>query len=491
MTAAIDPCFRQTDTLPDVWKPLLKWRRKHGFDPFLSERRFGCGLSPVVAPPQSVDQILVSLGRPDPVERRFPIETFPAFFDRLKLRRQYGNIRLAAAGTPIEVQARVELQAIAARARDSQIKWLLQHMLRRTWTKNGFRERLSFFWGDHFTALGKTGAGSRGMSTYIESAIRPNIAGRFGDLLVAAVTNPIMLQYLDQNFSVGPNSMDARQSTGQSRGLNENLAREVLELHTLGVDGPYTQTDVSELARLFTGLTFSFEKGFIFKSSFSEPGTKTVLGVAFGGAGAGTLNDVKALLHMLALHPATARHLSEKLATHFLGDGYPSDLADQMAARYLETGGYLLEVYRTMLSHPSAWDKDRGKAKNPFDFVSSAMRALAISPKIASEFPTKKIQMTLMHPMALMGQPWEEPTGPDGWSEASEAWITPQGLAARLQWGMAIPQVFCPELPDADSFAAAALGPEVAPSLRTIVAGAENKWSGIGLVLASPEFQTM
>ncbi len=474
---------------PSIWKSS---KRKPGeFNSILAERRFGCGLSPTVEPPQSVDHILTDLGKPDPIEASFKIERFPQFLKRLNVRRQLGHARLKATDQTEEVDARIKLRDEAVSARRDQIHWMRNHFIRRAWTRKGFRERLCFFWGDHFTALGKTGVGSRGMSTYLESAIRPNIAGRFGDMLIAAVTNPLMLQYLDQFHSVGPNSRAALLDSDGARGLNENLAREVLELHTLGVAGKYSQADVTELARLFTGLTYSFSEGFLYKPEYSEPGAKTVLGVTYGGSHEGCLEDVKAVLNVLALHPQTAHHLATKIAVHFLGDTPDAGLIDQMATRYLETGGYLTEVYRVLLSHPAAWQEQCLKVKNPFDYVSSALRAIAINTDITSAMSVGEIQKTLMHPMALMGQPWEEPLGPDGWSESGAAWVTPQGLSARLQWAMATPVLYQPNLPDKTDIAVFSLGPEVPDRLKKSTAQANSAWEAVGLALGAPEFHLM
>jgi uncharacterized protein (DUF1800 family) len=176
------------------------------------------------------------------------------------------------------------------------------------------QERLAFFWGDHFTARGKVSVMKRATSPYVESAIRPHVAGYFSDMLKAVIAQPVMLQYLDQKTSVGPESVAGKK---KENGLNENFARELLELHTLGVGGPYSQADVTELAELLTGLTYSQDGVFGFRGEFAQPGAETVLGQSYGG-GTAALSDVHAALDDLARHPATARHLAQKMAVHFV-----------------------------------------------------------------------------------------------------------------------------------------------------------------------------
>ena len=205
-------------------------------------------------------------------------------------------------------------------------------MLRWSETQSGFRERLALFWTDHFTTVGKSEPQRSAVSIYVDAAIRPHLSGRFGDLLVAAVTHPMMLTYLDQRVSVGPQSAFARRK-GTSRGLNENLAREVLELHTLGVDGPYTQADVRQLAELFTGLTIDRSGAMAFRPGWAEPGEELVLGRRYGGNPA-RLEAVEQALHDLAVHPATADHVARKLAVHFVSDAPDPGLVAHMAARF-------------------------------------------------------------------------------------------------------------------------------------------------------------
>jgi uncharacterized protein (DUF1800 family) len=318
----------------------------------------------------------------------------------------------------------------------------------------------------------------------VEEAIRPHVAGRFADMLRAVTTHPMMLDYLDQSRSVGPNSDAARR---RDTGLNENLARELLELHTLGVDGPYDQRDVRELAELLTGLAADPDRGTVWRPDAAEPGAETVLGVTFSAEA--DLATVHAALDMLAAHPATARHLGRKIARHFVADDPDPALVEALAATFAATGGDLLAVTATLLDHPAAWAGGPGKVKPPFAFLASALRAFAVPEATIRQTDPQEAQRLFLGPLALMGQPWETPPGPNGWPEEAAAWVAPQFVAARIDWAMTRPRRLIAELPDPRAFVAAALGP-LAPEAVIFAAGAaEDRATGIGIVLASPAFQ--
>jgi len=366
--------------------------------------------------------------------------------------------------------------------------WAGQTFLRRSWTETAFRERLVAFWADHFTARGKGSVFRRATSPYIEEAIRPFITERFSVLLQSAVMHPLMLNYLDQFQSMGPNSVRAlKRGPNKSAGLNENLAREVLELHTLGVDGPYTQSDVRELAELFTGLSFQAKSGFKFRKDFVEPGTETILGRTYRDTG--NPGAIRAVLDNLARHPATGRHIARKLAVHFVGDNPHASLIAQIESSYLDTEGDLMALYAALLDHPAAWAPELSNFKPPIDFVSSALRALAVEPGKLRGRSEKEIYRALMRPLLQMGQQWESPSGPDGWPEEDENWITPQGLAARVSWAMALPEYLLDQLPDPRNFVETALGHYADDTVQFAAVAAETKSEAIGLVLMSPVFQ--
>ena len=220
-------------------------------------------------------------------------------------------------------------------------------------------------------------------------------------MLKAVVTHPFMLAYLDQISSVGPASQVGKR---RGRGLNENLAREVLELHTLGVGGAYGQTDVRQLAELMTGLTYSPRNGFTFEARMSEPGAETILGKRYGGEHA-HLGDILDAMEDLAAHPDTARHLARKLAVNLVSDNPDPALVDHMAAAYMATDGDLSAVYTAMLEHRSAWVPLGEKAKKPFDFIVSALLALGLSGRELVDMEVKAWRQLLFRPLVTMGQP--------------------------------------------------------------------------------------
>lgn len=460
------------------------------FDPERAEIRFGCGLSPRIAPVASLDAMLARLAGPDDMAARFPIDGLAALGPELDEFRK-ARVARRRAKTDADRKAAKDRQRDVHRAFRRRAAQSLSHsILRRVMAEDAMRERLTAFWGDHFTATGKNNLMKNVQVAYIEDAIRPHVTGRFADMLKAVITHPFMLGYLDQNNSVGPGSKLATKSK-KKRGLNENLARELLELHTVGKSGPYTQADVRQLAELLTGLTVTREVNFAFQPGFAEPGPETVLGKSYGGGKPAKLDEVLAVLDDLATHPATADHLARKLAVHFVTDAPDDGLVAHLAARFRDTGGDLPAVYAALLEHPAAWSGAPGNVKTPFDFISSGLRALAIVPEHLPTGRRTGMRDALLTPMALMGQPWGQAPGPDGWPEADIAWITPQRLAARLQWAMTTPFSLIRLLPDPREFVTTALGGSVPERLRFAVSAAESRAEGVGLILASPAFQRM
>ena len=237
-----------------------------------------------------------------------------------------------------------------------------------------FVERLVHFWSNHF-AISVDKLLIVGLAGSFEAdAIRPNVLGRFEDLLLAAVRHPAMLLYLDQAQSAGPNSGMA----SRGRGLNENLAREILELHTLGVRTGYTQEDVKEFARALTGWTLPGENAsgdstFRFVPSLHEPGSRVLLGKTYSDTGEG---QARAMIHDLASAPATSLHVARKLAQHFVADEPPQALVLRLAKVFTDSGGDLKEIYKVLISSPEVWQTNHSKFKSPWDWTISSMRAL-------------------------------------------------------------------------------------------------------------------
>jgi len=455
------------------------------FDPTLAAIRFGNGLSPDVAEPASVAQMLDLLAGPDVMAQTVPIARYDtATPSRLDLRDATRAVQRAETDAA-RMAAEDARQAVRAAARATSIRATTAQLTRDVITPDGFRERLVRFWADHFTAPPTSGQWRHLAYPAVEQYIRPFVAGQFADLLKSAITNPLLLLYFNQVQSVGPNSVRGLRRGG---GLNENLAREVLELHTLGADGRYSQDDVRQFAELLTGLHFSLRRGTHFVPNYAEPGAETILGRTYGGSRE-SLDWIFAALDDLARHPDTARHVARKLITHFIGGPVDRDLLDTMSARYLETQGDLMAVYSVMLSHEAAWTPQLSKVKQPYDFIAGSLRALAVPAAELAGWDRGDVIRRVTRPLARMGQPAHTPVGPDGWSEDDAAWITPQGMAARITWAMQVPVRLIDRLPDPRDFVGHALGPTPPEAVVFAAHAAETVTDGIGLVLASAAFQ--
>ena len=362
--------------------------------------------------------------------------------------------------------------------------WVFEDMQtvlgRATLSERGFRERLVAFWADHFTVSGKNLRGLLSIGAHLDEAIRPNINGQFVDLLKAAILHPAMMLYLDQPSSVGPNSFAGQR---RGRGLNENLAREVLELHTLGVDSAYSQTDVRQFAELLTGLQIG-EDGMNFNSYASEPLQVEILGKTYRH-GSPQLQDILDFLDDLAAHPVVARHIAHKLAVHFVSNDPDPDLVDAVASAFIGSNGNLHAVYKAMLKHPASSVVERNKVKWPVDFVVSAIRALDIG-EVLMGASMDQLRDAVHTPLMAMGQNLFRPLGPDGWSEDGADWITPPTLTARIEWVAKLAEEYGQDI-DPRELLTEVLG-NVSPELQIAVIGAETKWEGVALLLVSPEF---
>ncbi len=448
------------------------------FNPDIAAIRFGTGLGPNAQPPQDAQALLDSI--PAEIPSPFRIEGIAAQkADMIKARR------LAKARRKGRTGAKEALKAHRRQMLDKALSWLAARLARHTAAPVGFAERLELFWADHFTVVGKRMETRTLAATLSQDAVRPHLTGRFADMLRAAVTHPMMLAYLDQFSSVGEGSLIAMRS---GSGLNENLAREVLELHTLGVGGGYDQRDVRQLAELLAGYVIDKRMIVRYQTTRATPGPEVVLGRSYGGK-VPNVADVHAVLDDLAAHPDTARHIARKLATHFVADTPDPGLVAHIATAYQQSDGHLGACYAAMLEHPAAWAPAARKARQPIEFISASLRALGIDPQHVADVEGEKLRNAALQPMKLMGQDWTQPDGPDGWPEERRHWITPQGLAARLQWAMTIPALIRPDLPDPRRFAQDALGSQLDDDTAFAARSAQSDWEGVGLVLASPAFQ--
>ncbi len=450
------------------------------------DARFGLGPRRGVA--LGPGALLAPLAGPDEMAAAFPIAPYAEVAPFGAELRRVNRARRDATGAE-ELALREERRRLFRaqwRRRAGDIGSLLARAVE---TRDPMRERLVRFWADHFTVIGKSAILRTAVESYVEEAIRPNVTGSFAGLLKAAILHPMMVVYLDQARAVGPNSDVGRNRP--NRGLNENLARELMELHTLGVGGAYTQEDVRQLAELLAGLTVTQDGALDFMPRRGEPGPEKVLGRRYGRR-IPKIEDIYQVLDDLARHPDTARHIARKLAIHFVSDTPDPDLVAHLAERFSATGGDLLDVYEALLAHPAARAPDRVKAKPPWDFIATSLRALGPPGRTLARAEQRPISRHVLSPLTEMGQTWEEPPGPNGWPEEAAHWISPQGLAGRIGWAMRLPRLLerleLP-IPDPREFSRIALGPLASGAVHFAARAAETREEGVALVLLSPEFQ--
>ena len=343
----------------------------------------------------------------------------------------------------------------------------------------GFVERLVNLWSNRLTISNASGGVLRYMGSFRDEAIRPHIAGRFADMLRAALWHPGMLVYLTQTSSVGPNSSYGK---AKGRGLNENLAREFLELHAMG--SGYTQGDVTELARLLAGMQ-NGPGGPIMDHRALEPGVKRVLGDSYRDDD--PVAEINRLVDTVAQRPETADSVALMLARHFIADTPPADLVQALARAYLRAEGQLVPVYATLLRHPAAHDPALQKIRSPQEFTAASLRALGLHGQ--ERGLTGRAKKTLLVPQALarMGQSPFRARRPDGWPEVAAGWMTPPMMAARIDWAVDLGRARG-EGSDPVALARHLLGDHAGPDLHRAVAGAEQRWEGLALLLASPDF---
>ena len=442
----------------------------------LAAIRFGYGLPLPMGAPDSPETILALLAGPDLAAQSSPTVASADLIPNLQELRE---IQKAGKKDIAKIPRRDALLQGFNDAAQEAVKITFARALD---SSDGFRERLTTFWADHFSVIAKRQLESLFPYSIVDEAIRPHLTGTFADLLTAATLHPAMLSYLDQSSSIGPNS---RLGKNQGKGLNENLAREVIELHSLGVGADYTQSDVTEMAKILAGLTLNPDLVMEFQPRRAEPGPRVLLGKTYD---AGGIKNIRAALRDLALQPATGQHLARKLAVHFVSDTPSPDLVQAVAAAYNGSGGDLMATYTALLNHPAAWTQTTEKARQPFDFMVASLRALGVTGAQLQQMPYKEFRGQILAAMAGMGQPFKRPSGPNGFEEAAEEWITPQGLARRITWAMRVPSRLVEPLPDPVALAQSCLADRASEALLWGAARAEDITQGVGLVLASAEF---
>ncbi|MBR0646259.1 DUF1800 domain-containing protein [Plastoroseomonas hellenica] len=390
------------------------------------------------------------------------------------------RVALAAAAEPPPVQAMARIGPPRAILLE-QAEQRAQAALLLT-TETPFRERLVSFWANHFAINARRGPVVGAHAGHmLRTAIRPHVTGPFATLLEAAVLHPAMLAYLDNTQSVGPNSRAGR---GGRLGLNENLARELMELHTLSPAAGYSQADVTEMARILTGWTVRAAQppgGAVFLPNRHEPGEKTVLGRRFEAGEAA----VRVALRFLADHSATHRHIAAKLVRHFVADDPPPGAIRRVEGVLRDTGGDLGAASAALVATPEAWEAPLSKLRSPQDYVVAVLRAVGSPPPMVGSPPPPG--QAVPFAMGLLGQPlWQVPA-PDGWPDTAPAWTAPEAMLRRVEWAHGVAGRFARL--NARDLAAELLGPLAAPATLAELARAGSARDALTLLLTSPEFQ--
>ncbi|MDB5523194.1 MAG: hypothetical protein JWM58_957 [Rhizobium sp.] len=505
--------------------------------PTMSAIRFGYGIRPGEETADGPDALMAQLEKAASAKLRFPAEGIEG---RYATMLEF-NDRVRDARVKDKEQRRKNLRPI--RKDIFKVFGTDQHLrvAQSAFSPYGFHERLATFWVDHFSVSARKQRMMNLLAPLYEAeALRPNMAGPFEKLLSAAIRHPAMLTYLDQIKSSGPNS---RRGKRAGKGLNENLGRELLELHTLGVDGGYTQEDVRNAALVLTGLSIEKDSGESdFKPQLAEPGPLTFMGKSYGSKKR-SVDDVNAMLADLVVMPQTGKYICRKLAIHFVSDKPPQPLIDAMVAAWTSSGGNLMDVYAAMLKHPAAWDNPGEKARQPYDYVVAGLRALDVpekafampdrhddeddddeaapanpapamsamakksDPKMAATEMTEEEREDMveekkakkgnkLHPplnritvgaMKKLGQPVWEPNSPAGFDEGFDAWISSSQITGRIEWAQRVSGRFAGRL-DPDAMLKATLRDAARDDTITVVRQAPNRTAGMSLVLASPEF---
>ena len=355
-----------------------------------------------------------------------------------------------------------------------------------------FHERLVHFWTNHFAVSADKQPVSAMAGAFENEAIRPNLDGTFYDLLVSVEKHPAMILYLDNQRSIGPGSKLAKRANrhsrnGQQFGINENLAREILELHTLGVDGGYTQQDVTTFAKVITGWSIGgagdrgrFAEGtpgaFEFRDNIHEPGDHTLLGRKYRQGG---LAQGEAVMRDLATHESTAYHVSRKLVQHFVSDEPPTAMVERVTAVFLDSGGDLPKIHAALVDAAEPWQQTFSKYKTPQDFVISAFRAFDHVPEDGKR---------VVGALDMMGQTPFRPGSPAGWPDTADHWGGADALYKRIEWSTAVSKMVGSRA-NPLSLGEAVLGPAMSDHTKTAISRAESAEQGLTLFLASPEFQ--
>ncbi|MCG2642610.1 DUF1800 domain-containing protein [Bradyrhizobium sp. GCM10023182] len=382
-----------------------------------------------------------------------------------------------AAAPPAAKQPQQPLNVIQKTFRTEALARLQRAML----VDCGFTERLVVFWSNHFCISASKGELARMWAGAFErEAIRPHVLGRFADMLKAVEQHPAMLFFLDNQQSLGP---DSRAGQNRKRGLNENLAREIMELHTLGVGGGYTQEDVTSLARIITGWTFAGRKGqlgapgsFAFNANAHQPGPQVLLGKTYEANG---LAQGEAALADIARHPSTANFIATKFVRHFVADDPPPALVARLRDVFVRTDGDLKALATALVDSDEAWKAPLTKMRSPYDFLVASGRLLARVPEDPGLY---------LGSLNLLGQPLWTPAGPNGFPDTAAAWAAPEGMKLRLDIASQMGARLGPNIDPLDLLEFAAADAASVETRKTIER-AESRQQALALLLMSPEIQ--
>ncbi len=389
--------------------------------------------------------------------------------------RQYKTARKTMDGDALTAASRVYGKAV----RQNFNAEVTARSLYAAQTDTPFHERLTRFWSNHFSVSARNRNTRLFPGAYEREAIRPHILGSFYELAISAIFHPAMIIFLDNDSSVGPNSKRGRKN---NIGLNENLAREALELHTVTPAAGYTQADVTEFAKALTGWRIarktqdSQKQGQItFQESSHEPGSRSVLGKLYEEKEA---KQALAILKDLCARPETAQNISHKLAMHFVSDEPPKALVSKLKKVFVKTEGDLTALYTALVNSPLAWAPKAQKIKTPEELIISTARLIGLE-KVMSERPRDTYD-------SLAQVPFTAPT-PEGWPDTAKDWLGPDALIKRIEWANELAS----RMPDIDgrSFLKTALGRQLSPQTLQAVSRAESGQQAFAMALMSPEFQ--
>lgn len=345
----------------------------------------------------------------------------------------------------------------------------------------GFVERLVVFWSNHFCiSANKGGLARMWAGSFEREAIRPHVLGRFGDMLKAVEQHPAMLFFLDNQQSLGP---DSRAGQNRNRGLNENLAREIMELHTLGVGSGYSQDDVTSLARIITGWTYAGRQGqlgapgtFVFNANAHQPGAQRVMGKIYEANG---VAQGEAVLADIARHPATAKFIATKFVRHFIADDPPPALVARLTDVFGKSDGNLRQLATALVDSDEAWKAPLTKVRSPYEFLVAGGRLLAQIPGDPGRY---------LNGLNVLGQPLWSPSGPNGFPDTNAVWAAPEGMKLRLDISAQIASRLADTIDPRDLLELVAAD-AASPETRRTVERAESRQQALALLLMSPEFQ--